>query len=385
MSAALLLLGVVLLSPQADPAEETLRITSPRAGVPLFGRVEVVVESDRDDLTSVEIFVDGRSVAVLEEGPYRVMVDVGQNNEPHRVDARASHPGGEQTVGLISSVFAVDQEVTAELRQLYVTVLEEGRRVIGLDVAEFSIFDEGERQDIVTFGRGDLRVQASILVDSSTSMRGGRLGFALRGAREFMAGLGSEDEATVMLFSDRLLRRTPFSSDPEAVLSSLAGVEAGGGTALSDHLYFALKLAEPRLGRRVLLLLSDGVDSHSSLSIRDVEWIARRSRSMIYWVRTGLVDARKSHYSAWKGPDDYRRETGQLERLVSESGGRVVPLENIEDAKAVLREIVEELRSQFVLGYYPSAVRKDGSWHKVNVRVRSPELRVRARDGYLDF
>jgi VWFA-related protein len=379
-----LLLAFLLVSPQeAGPA--AIRITSPSPGEPLFGRVEVVVETDRQDLLSVEIFVDGQSVTILEAGPYRVVVDVGQNNEEHRFDVRATHPDGEELVSLTSPVFSVDQVVTAELRQLYVTVRGAAQVVSDLDKESFTIQDEGIRQEIVTFGRGDLRLQASILVDSSTSMRGGRLGFALRGAREFMAGLGPEDEASVTLFSDRLLRRTPFSSDPEVVLESLAGVEADGGTALNDQLYLSLKLTERRLGRRVVILLSDGIDSHSAVTMRDVAWVARRSRSMVYWIRTGDGNKRKSRYSAWKSPDDYRRETVLLERLVAESGGRVMPLERIEDAESILREIVQELKGQLVLGYYPSAVRKDGSWHKVGVRAKNAGVGVRARPGYLDF
>ena len=202
-----LLLTFLLVSLQEDgPA--AVRITSPVPDKPLFGLVEVVVESDRADLSSVEIFVDGLSVALLEEAPYRVIVDVGQNNEEHRFDVRATYPGGEELVSLSSSVYVVDQEVTAELRQLYVTVRDTGGQVIDLGQESFTILDEGVRQEIVTFGRGDLRLESSILVDSSTSMKGGRLGFALRGAREFMAGLRPEDEASVTLFSDHLLRTT---------------------------------------------------------------------------------------------------------------------------------------------------------------------------------
>lgn len=379
-----LLLTFLLVSPQ-EVAPATIRITSPAPGKPLFGRVEVVVETDRQDLLSVEIFVDGQSVTLFETGPYRVVVDVGQNNEEHRFDARATHPDGEELVSLTSPVFSVDQVVTAELRQLYVTVRGAAQVVSDLEKESFIIQDEGVRQEIVTFGRGDLRLQASILVDSSTSMTEGRLGFALRGAREFMAGLGPEDEASVTLFSDRLLRRTPFSSDPEVVLESLSGVEPGGGTALNDQLYLSLKLTERRLGRRVVILLSDGIDSHSALTMRDVAWVARRSRSMIYWIRTGDGDGRKSRYSAWKSPDDYRRDTVLLERLVAESGGRVMLLDRIEDAESILRQIVQELKGQLVLGYYPSAVRKDGSWHKVGVRATTVGVGVRARPGYLDF
>ena len=113
--------------------------------------------------------------------------------------------------------------------------------------------------------------------------------------------------------------------------------------------------------------------------------VIRRSRSMVYWIRTGDGDKGKSRYSAWKSPDDYRRDTVLLERLVAESGGRVMPLERIEDAESILRVIVQELKGQLVLGYYPSAVRKDGSWHKVGVRVKNAVVEVRARPGYLDF
>ena len=107
-----LLLTFLLVSPQEE-GPPAIRISSPSPDKPLFGRVEVVVETDRQDLTSVEIFVDGLSVAVLDTWPYRVIVDVGQNNEEHRFDVRATHPGGEELVSLTSPLFSVDQDVTA--------------------------------------------------------------------------------------------------------------------------------------------------------------------------------------------------------------------------------------------------------------------------------
>lgn len=376
-----------MLALALQPAAEgpQLRITSPREGFPLFGRIELAVEVDPSlDIESVEFFLDGLRVGSVSEPPYRLSVDVGQVNEAHWLEVRARHGAGELAQSLVSPVFRVDQEITTELRQLYVTVLEADRLVIGLPQSLFSVFEDGERQELVTFG-GEVRLQAAILVDSSASMKRGRLEFALRGASEFMEGLRPEDEASIVLFSDRLLRVTPFSNEPAVALESLVGVEAGGGTALSDHLYMAFKLLERRLGRRVLLLLSDGFDTHSALQMEEVHWLAQRSRSTLYWIRMGAKSSTGSRYSAWKGPEDYWRDVRFLERTVNESGGRVVPLERIEDIDEVLRQILDELRGQYVLGYHPKTVRKDGSWHKIEVRVRLPGTTVRTRGGYLDF
>jgi Ca-activated chloride channel family protein len=289
---------------------------------------------------------------------------------------------------LVSPAIQVDGEVVAELQQLYVTVTSSGgsRRILDLEADDFAIIDNRDQQELVTFARGDVRLTAAILIDSSTSMRGERLRYALRGATSFVDGIRDIDDASLVLFSDRLLHSTPFSHDLEILTAGLGKLQAAGGTALNDHLYLALKRLEHQQGRRVIILLSDGLDSHSALRMSNVTWLAQRSRALIYWLRTGSrSEALESRTSAWKGPEDYRSEYEGLTRTVLETGGRIVTLDKIEDAEDAFREILAELREQYVLGYYPTVNRGDGAWHRVTVRARRSGLLVRTRGGYIDF
>ena len=393
----LVLLGAALihLALEAQPdghAPWQLRISGPEVGSPLFGPIDVTVElvptADTDieqpTIEQIELFVDGRSAGAVTVPPYEWTVDVGQENVPHLLEARARAGDHQLRATWSAPAFSIDQEITAELRQLYVTVSASGRAVTDLERNELTVLDDGEPQEIVTFGQGGVRLQAAILIDSSASMRHGRLRHALAGARQFVAELGPDDEASVMLFSDRLLGITEFSGLPSVALDGLERAQAHGGTALADHLYLALKQLENRLGRRVLVVYSDGVDSHSSLTMQEVRWLAQRSRSMIYWVRTGKDSATAQRYSSWKGPEQYRAERRDLQRAVVESGGRVIELDRIEDAPRALEQVLLELRSQYVIGYYPTAVRHDGSWHRLEVKTSRRGARVRSRLGYLD-
>ncbi len=376
-----------------------IAITSPPAGQPIFGSVEI--EADvypPENAARVEFLVDGKVVGEVKALPssqreanvrFRIQTDVGQENREHRFEARAYSPSGQMIDALlVSPSIRVDGEVTAELQQLYVTVTSSGgnQRILNLGVDDFAIIDNRDRQELVTFARGDVRLTAAILIDSSASMKGERLRYALRGASAFVAGIRPIDDASLLLFSDRLLHSTPFSHDAGVLTGGLGGLKAGGGTALNDHLYLALKRLEHQQGRRVIVLLSDGIDSHSALRMSDVTWLARRSRALIYWLRTGSRDeAMKSRSSAWKSPDGYRSEYEQLTRTVLETGGRIVTLNQIQDAETAFREILKELREQYVLGYYPTVSRGDGAWHRVTVRVRSTGLLVRTRGGYVDY
>ncbi len=383
-----LLLFVFVASAALGDENIDILITSPPAGEPVFG--EVTFEAEiyaREGVERVEFFIDGQPVGEASGPPYRVSVDVGQENQEHRFEVRAYSTDGHEAQGfLVSPAIRVDLEVDASLQQLYVTVSRGGRRVLDLLPDDFAIIDEGQRQQMVTFARGDVRLTAAILVDSSSSMQGGRLKKALQGASTFVRSLKAEDDASVLLFSDRLLRVTPFSNDSTALAGQLEGARAEGGTALNDHLYLALKKLERQQGRRVMILLSDGIDSHSALTMREVRWLARRSRALFYWIRIGSEDAQDaSRFSAWKDPTEYRREYRRLVETVNETGGRIVGVDSVDQATAAFRDILAELREQYVLGYYPSNARNDNSWHDVTVRLRRMGMQVRARDGYIDY
>jgi len=363
-------------------------ITSPPPGLPQFGEIELVADVyPPENVARVEFFVDGQPAGEASAPPFSVRIDVGQENLEHRFEVKAYSPSGQMLDALlVSPSIRVDGEVVAELQQLYVTVSRDDRRVLNLEQEDFAIIDGGDRQELVTFARGDVRLTAAILIDSSVSMKGERLRYALRGAATFTGGLREIDDASILLFSDRLLHSTPFSHDVAVLTAGLGGVKAAGGTALNDHFYLALKQLEHQQGRRVVILLSDGIDSHSALKMSEVTWLARRSRALVYWLRTApRSEGQKSRSSAWKSPAGYRAEYQQLTRTVLETGGRILTLERIQDAETAFRDILKELREQYVLGYYPTVSRNDETWHRVTVRVRQSGLQVRTRGGYVDY
>ncbi len=391
----------IMFSQESEAPAEILdvAIMSPPPGQPVFGSIEI--EADiypAENVARVEFLVDGQIVGEVDTATssqkgsgktFRILTDVGQENREHRFEVRAYGASGQMVDALlVSPSIQVDAEITAELQQLYVTVTGSGgmRRILDLTADDFAIIDNRDRQEVVTFARGDVRLTAAILIDSSVSMKGERLRYALRGATAFVGEIRPIDDASILLFSDRLIHATPFAHEADVLTAGLADLKAAGGTALNDHLYLALKCLEHQQGRRVIVLLSDGIDSHSTLRMSDVTWLARRSRALIYWLRTGSrAEAQKSRSSAWKSPASYRSEYEQLTRTVLDSGGRIVTLNQIQDAETAFRDILKELREQYVLGYYPTVSSGDGAWHRVTVRVRLSGLLVRTRGGYVDY
>ncbi len=382
--------GALLLGAQ----DIWVSIVQPDDGEYVMG--EVVIEADvvaANEVADVEFYVDDRLVGVLTASPYRLSVDLGGENTSHvfRVVAR-DETGAEAAHAVTTRPVPVNAEIEIELQQLYVTATAGTRRVLDLEAGDFTVLDEGVRQDIVTFARGDVPFTAALLIDASASMFGEKLAAATAGARAFVNGMQELDQAKVLVFSDRILNSTPFTGSAGVLSASLSAAHARGGTALGDHLFMALKLLEEQQGRRLVVLLSDGVDSHSVLSMAEVTEKARHSQAMIYWIRlrrqSGLTDFDEGSAnlsSAWRGPEDYRRQVDELTRAVRDSGGQVVVVDRTEQIEPIFVEILRELREQYVIGYYPSNSRNDGRWHQVRVRVDRPDVEVRTHEGYLDL
>ncbi len=367
-------------------------ILDPSPFDPASGEVSVRLEVDAEEpIDRVRLFVDGELATELTEAPWETTIDVGQENREHVFRAVARGVSGATGEMILQTpAIEVDDVLDLPLQQLYVTVTRGDDRVTGLSRDAFTVIDDGRRQDLVTFEGGDAPLTAVLLVDSSESMRGERLQAALRGARAFTAGMRELDEAKAILFADRLLAATPFTDRPEQIHASLGGVEAAGGTALTDHLYAALKILDGRQGRRVVVVLSDGFDVYSALSMRDALWKIRRSQAIVYWIqlRDRIVgDSRElgRYDSAWRDASTNRAEYETLQKIVEESGGRIETIERIGEVEHAFRSILAELREQYVLGYYPTDLHKDGSWRAVKVEVEGFGNRVRVREGYVDY
>jgi Ca-activated chloride channel homolog len=372
-------------------------IVAPRADEAVFGPTEVRLRP-RGAARRAELFLDGVWAAKAAPPTWRATVDFGGENIAHRLEAvvydtpeGAGAAGASANAVLVTGAVAAGLEIRVGLQQMYVSVERGDGPVEGLRREDFALEDDGVAQDLVTFERGDVPLTAALLLDASSSMSGGRLRTALDGARSFVRALQPLDEAKLMLFNDRLRAESPFTSSIAVLAVSLGDLTAAGGTALNDALYLALGRMRARQGRKVVVLLSDGVDVESVLAMEQVRAVARRSGAAVHWLRMrgdgGEIEGRRALRSPWRGPQEHRREIEALARLVEESGGRIDDISTVAEVEAALSRLLRDLRAQYVLGYYPSATRGAGSWHDVRVALAGAAAgagRVRTQRGYAE-
>lgn len=383
--ASLLALTLGLLLAGAVSAQVAVSILSPAADQPVFGPVDVKVGVQaREPIDRVEVFLNGKLMGSSKTPPFRVRVDAGEDNMRREFRAVAyTRSGASGADVLVTNPVQIMDELDLKLRAVFVSVTSGTSRNLSLAQEDFEVLDNGAPQEIVTFGRDELPLTAVLLLDTSESMREKEIEAVRQGAKAFLDGMKPADEAMVALFSDRLLRLTPFTSDKAALASTLSGVKSAGGTAVNDFLYLSLKALEMRQGQRVVVLFSDGSDVHSVLPASDVLWKARAGQAMIYWIQLG--GKHQSFTSSWRDYTANDREYDDLEKAVRESGGRILPIERAGELAFAFSNILQELRQQYAIGYYPSNSRGDGKWHKIDIRVKGFGERVRHREGYADY
>ena len=360
-------------------------LIEPPAGVPVIGPVRVTAEVRGGQALQVEFWLDGRRVGVLDHPPWSLEVDAGEAIAEHRIRVVAVAPSGARAEAeLTSPKIQIDEVVELPLQQAYVTATRRGAPVLDLRRDELRVVEGEREQKLVTFERGDIPLAALLLLDSSLSMLGEPLDAALAGARAFAAGMAPLDEAQLVLFSDRVVHRTSFTRDPDDLLAGLSGALARGGSAIHDHLMLALLELERRQGRRVIVLLSDGVDVESVLNVADLESVTGRSSALVYWIRIREGGTGTGHRSIWRDFAHHSAELANLERLVGASGGRVLDIARPAEATHAFGEVLAELRRQYVLGWYPDGLRHDGSWRPIRIECGRQDVELRAGQGYFD-
>lgn len=364
-----------------------VRIVQPPPGQPLLGEVEVKVEvlPAGTPVERVEILLDGKPAGTAGRPPYHLLIDAGDDAREHRLEAVAHlADGSEARASLTAPRLQAEATIQVDLQQLFLTVDRGGRPVPDLTRDDFTVYDQGTPQPIATFGRGDVPFTAVLLVDTSASMAGPPLEKALDGARAFFTGMAPLDQAKLILFSDHVRLETPFTSVKPVLTLGLRGISAEGGTALNDALYLAVKRLEPVRGRKIVVLLSDGVDIESVLSISEASALSR-GQVTLYWLRLGKgFNGRKVLMSsAWRDAPEHDREIEQLGAAVTESGGRIVELPSAEEIPATFSALLRELRDQYVLGITPRQTGGKGAWHEVRVEARNG-VRARTQSGYFE-
>ena len=385
--AALLALAFALaFAATGAAAAFEIRFLTPVAGSGVFGPTEVTLAASGAAPVRMELFYNGRKIGALHAPPWRFAVDTGGENIERRFLAVAvSGAGDKSEVELVLPKLQVDETLDLPLRQLYVTASRsDGQPALDLSRDDFRILDGGDRQSLVTFERGEAPLAAVLLIDSSLSMKGAPLQAAIEGARTFASGMQELDEAMALLFSDRVVASSPFTASATKLVDGLTGAEGGGGSAVNDALFLALELLEERQGRRVVVLLSDGIDVESLLPAAEVLEFARRSQAMVYWIRIADEPYEMRHRSPWRDVASHLTEMNNLAEIVASSGGRRIDIPRFDDAPRAFSGILQELRQQYVLGYYPRRQARAGEWREIELRSARGGVDLRTRSGYYD-
>ncbi len=246
-----------------------------------------------------------------------------------------------------------------------VLVLDNGHPMRGLTAADFEIADNGVPQqvDLVSFEQIPLNVVLAL--DMSESLAGERLAQLQDSSRAVLDGLTKDDQAALVTFSNVVALGAPLSKDVGAARSALADAHGFGETSLVDGVYAAMMVGESDVGRALLIVFSDGLDTSSWLSADAVLESAKRSDVVAYSAAIASV-----------GGAPFLRELSAL------TGGTLYKMESTKDLRATFLAILEEFRHRYLVSYTPRGVARDG-WHRLDVRVKNRRVTVKARPGYL--
>jgi Ca-activated chloride channel family protein len=260
---------------------------------------------------------------------------------------------------------------------------QKGRAIKGLEKSDFRVLEDRVPQSITYFDReADEPISVAFVLDLSGSMRQvGKLEAAKEAIRTFVELLRPRDRFGLVGFADEQVAWiTPFTTDRARFLERLAVQDGYGQTALNDAVAAAPSLIDQDVhGRKAIVLLTDGVDTRSRMSVDQAIAKARHAQVPIYTIGfTSLPDMvlRKQKDST----PDYNLAV--LERFSNETGGKLHLVNDPDEWKEAVAEVTEDLRFQYVLGYYPSREKWDGSFRRIQVETDRGRLVVRARNGY---
>ena len=255
-----------------------------------------------------------------------------------------------------------------EMVRVDALVTQDKRAVLNLAAADFQVTDNGVPQQVELVSFDQIPLNVVIVLDLSSSLTGERLS-QLRAASASLAGvLKKEDQAALVTFTETVTLKSGLTAELDNVRAAIDATSPPDGqrpTALVDALFAGLLTAESDVGRALVVVFSDGVDTGSWLREEAVLDVAKRSDAVVYAVTT-----------LHEGRGDF------LKHVVDATGGSLAEVESRGDIGAAFLQILDEFRQRYLISYTPRGVTRDG-WHAVTVRVKGRGgLKVKARPGY---
>jgi Ca-activated chloride channel family protein len=270
-------------------------------------------------------------------------------------------------------------EVNVDVVSVTAVVFDKsGRFVRGLGPKDVELFEGGVKQDVSYFreasSQGDPseRVPLSVVLvlDTSGSMKES-LHFLQEAVLSFVYKLDDVDNALVVSFNDSVKGSAEFTGDTDRLERFVEGLEAWGGTSLYDAIQYSLERIKDQPGRKALIVFSDGADTTSSMSDREVVDYARAVEATVYCI--GFKGSGGGLMSS--------SPRGFLRKIANETGGQYFAPDKVGELIKVFNSISDELKNHYLLAYTPKRP-ADGTWREISLKVNRPNTEVRVRKGY---
>jgi len=272
------------------------------------------------------------------------------------------------------TIFRADTRIVV----CHTTVIDKtGHLVTTLPKSAFTVYENKVRQEIRKFQREDVPVALGLVIDNSGSMRN-KLEKVKSSAMALVKDSNRDDEVFVVNFNDTAYLDNPkdknFTNDLGELETALARIDARGGTAMRDAIEMSIQhLKKAKRDKKVLVVITDGNDNSSLLSLERIMKSAHQSGVLIYGV--GLL-AEEEHREA-------SRARRALNDLAEATGGKTFFPQGVEEVDAIAHLVAHDIRSQYIIEYSPSNAAMDNTFRAIRITAKAPgNPTVRTRSGY---
>jgi VWFA-related protein len=232
---------------------------------------------------------------------------------------------------------------------------------------DFTLTDNGVKQEIEAVSVESMPIDVTLLLDVSGSVEAGVLGGLKRAVDDTATALTARDRVRLLSFSHEVRQLFPYRAGGAA--ASLAALSAGGATSLYDALAAAMMQTRPAGSRQMILVFTDGADSRSFMTAASLEQLAGLSEAVVHFA----VGTRR-------GASDISNKS-QLEAIAAATGGDVTTFRVENAIPSTFRDILNRFRTSYVLRYTPQGVAREG-WHAVTVRVGKGNYEIKSKKGW---
>ena len=360
--------AAALLSAQAP--EATLTIESPTGDMYVSGATPLRAKTDpADAATTVTFFVDGRQACALKAPPWECDWDAGARVAEHQVRAVATLRNGARLVQTVRTrTIGYTERVNVDVVQVTVTVSDgHGKFVPNIPRSSFHVFEDNRIQEISHFASEDIPLELLVAIDISGSM-GPSMGKLKAAVKEFLSDVPAQDQVTLLGFNDSIFTLTRKQTNLAERAKAVDRLASWGSTALYDVVLRGVEMLGRQVGRKALVIFTDGEDQGSHATLGDVERKLQSSDVTLYMIGQGRGVTMEPLKKV-------------MERIANPTGGRALFTESIDELHGAFGELLDELSNQYLIGYASTNPVHDNGWRRIRVEVDGHH-EVRARQGY---